>query len=209
MTEWITPEQWKMRYQSAELDGDVGDDGTAVLGAPVIILGQDIGFEYPDEASALLAAVEGAGADRSDCWACSALSPPSTPASTRSRPQGGELPARPLCLFVGTPSRRRPAANAGVPTWSAGGSTRPGSSSSPPPVPPGASDRQLADAVSAWAGQASTTWVPVMEARPEVTRRRDAAARRRGWRASASWSWAAVRSALQPPRLASAPGPAR
>ena len=35
VTEWITPEQWKMRYQAAELSGDVGEDGYRLLGAAV------------------------------------------------------------------------------------------------------------------------------------------------------------------------------
>ena len=51
VTEWVTPEQWTMRFQAAELNGDVGEDGYRVLGAAVILLSQDIGFEYPAEAS--------------------------------------------------------------------------------------------------------------------------------------------------------------
>ena len=107
MTEWVTPEQWTMRFQAAELDGDVGDDGYRVLGAAVIILSQDIGFEYPAEASTLLAGLEAAGADRSELLrACSALSPPSTPVSTRS-PRSGEC--EPGCQAA-LPVRRHPVA---------------------------------------------------------------------------------------------------
>ena len=51
VTEWVTPEQWTMRFRAAELNGDVGEDGYRLLGAAVILLSQDIGFEYPAEAS--------------------------------------------------------------------------------------------------------------------------------------------------------------
>jgi len=181
VTEWMTLQQWKLRYQAAELDGTLGADGYRLLGAPVIILGQDIGFEYPDDTSALLAAVEGAGADRSELVGLlTSVATINARLDAAHGLQGGELPARPLRLFVGTPSRRTAGGErrrVHLVCWQI---DRAGQEILAAASRPGASDPQLADAVSAWAGQASTTWVPVMEARPEVTRRRDAAS-------SAAW----------------------
>ena len=96
-----------MRFQAAELNGDVGEDGYRVLGAAVILLGQDIGFEYPAEARTLLAGLEALGVDRS-----SVLSVLGTVAAINAHldavPGHGEYDqvVRPLCLFLGTPSRR-------------------------------------------------------------------------------------------------------
>jgi integrative and conjugative element protein (TIGR02256 family) len=174
VTEWVTPGQWTMRFQAAELTGDVGEDGRRVLGAAAILLRQDIGFEYPAEASTLLAGLDAVGADRG-----SVLGLLGTVAAINARldavPVRGEYEqlARPLCLFVGTPSRRMPGSShrdthlvcwridhAGQQLLAAARSR-------------GTSDQDLAVATAAWLDQAATTWIPVMEARPEVTIRRD------------------------------------
>jgi integrative and conjugative element protein (TIGR02256 family) len=174
VTEWVTPEQWMMRFRAAELDGGVGDDGRRVLGAAVILLSQDIGFEYPAEASALLAGLEAIGLDRGGV-----LGLLSTVAAVNARLDAvavdGEYEqvARPLCLFVGTPSRRMPGSghrHAHLVCWridQAGQQLLTAARS------PGSSDQDLAAATAAWLDHAATTWIPVMEARPEVTIRRD------------------------------------
>ena len=174
VTEWVTPEQWTMRFQAAELNGDVGEDGYRVLGAAVILLGQDIGFEYPAEARTLLAGLEALGVDRSRV-----LSVLGTVAAINAHldavPGHGEhyQVVRPLCLFLGTPSRRVPGSGrrrTHLVCWridQAGQKVLAAARS------PGSSNDDLARACVAWLDQAATTWIPVMEARPEVTIRRD------------------------------------
>jgi len=174
VTEWVTPEQWTMRFRTAELNGGVGDDGYRVLGAAVILLTQDIGFEYPAEASALLTGLDAAGVDRA-----SVLSLLGTVATVNARldaVSGGEQyeqVTRPLSVFVGTSSRRMPGSDhkrAHLVCWridQAGQRLLAAARS------PGTTDHDLTEATAAWLNQAATTWLPVMEARPEVTIRRD------------------------------------
>ena len=174
VTEWITPDQWKLRYQAAELSGDLGDDGNRLLGAAAIILSRDIGFEYPGEAAALLAGLEAAGVDR-----CRAARPAryrrgdQRPPRRGARAQGHEQYLPGPCACSSAP-RRGARAGSGhrLSIWSAGGSTRPGRNCWPPRGLPGPGS-QLAGATAGWLDQAATTWIPVMEARPEVTLRRD------------------------------------
>jgi hypothetical protein len=174
VTEWVTPEQWMMRFQAAELNGDVGDDGRRVLGAVSVLLRQDIGFEYPAEASALLAGLDAADVDRG-----SVLGLLSTVAAINARLDAvavrGEYEqvARPLCLFVGTPSRRMPGSGqrrAHLVCWQI---DQAGQRLLAAARSPETSDQDLAGATAAWLNQAAATWIPVMEARPEVTIRRD------------------------------------
>ena len=108
------------------------------------------------------------------CWACSARSR-SVNARLNAVAVHGEYEqvARPLCLFVGTPSRRMPGSghrHAHLVCWridQAGQQLLAAARS------PRDSDQDLAAATAAWLDQAATTWIPVMEARPEVTVRRD------------------------------------
>ena len=179
VTEWITPGDWKLRYQAAELNGTLGTDGYRILGAAAVILGRDAGFEYPDEAPVLLTALEEAGADRDALLGLlTAVAGVNAKLDAAHLTPDGSLPARPLCLFVGTPSRR----SAGqrrvhLVCWRVDDA---GQQVLAAARQPGSSDEQLARTVTQWAGQAPVTWVPVMEARSEVTCRRDAAS-------SAAW----------------------
>lgn len=173
VTEWITPAQWKLRYQAAELNGTLGSDGYRLLGAAAVILSRDAGFEYPDEAPALLSALEGAGADRDSLLhLLAAVAGVNARLDAAHLIQDGTLPARPLCLFVGTPSRRAAGQRrVHLVCWRVDDA---GQQVLAAARQPGSSDQQLDRTVSHWAGQAPVTWVPVMEARAEVTRRRDA-----------------------------------
>jgi integrative and conjugative element protein (TIGR02256 family) len=179
--EWVTPAVWKMRYQSAELSGDVSDGGTRFLGAAAIMLGQDIGFEYPDNASALLAGLAKAGAGTT-----SLLGLLSTVAVINARldavlvGQQHEQVPRPLCLFVGTPSRRVPGSDRRLTHLVCWRLDQVGQQLLAAARAAGTDDRDLARATAAWLEQATTSWMPVMEARPEVTRRRDSSS-------SAAW----------------------
>jgi integrative and conjugative element protein (TIGR02256 family) len=174
VTEWVTAEQWTMRFQAAELNGDVDDDSRRVLGAAVILLSHDIGFEYPAEARTLLAGLDAAGVDRR-----SVLGLLGIVATINARldavPVCGEYEqvARRLCLFIGTPSRHMPGSghrNTHLVCWQI---DQAGQQLLTAARSPGSSDQDLALATAAWLDQATTTWIPVMEARPEVTIRRD------------------------------------
>ena len=174
VTEWVTPEQWTMRFQAAELNGDVGEDGYRVLGAAVILLGQDIGFEYPAEARTLLAGLDALGVDRS-----SVLSVLGTVAAINAHldavPVHGEYDqvVRPLCLFLGTPSRRMPGSGRKRTHLVCWRIDQTGQQVLAAARSPGSSDQRSRPGRAAWLDQAATTWIPVMEARPEVTIRRD------------------------------------
>jgi len=175
VTEWITPDQWKLRYQAAELSGDLGTDGYRLLGGAAIILSRHIGFEYPEKADALLAGLQGAGADRA-----ALLGLLGTVAAVNARLdavhafQGQGLPARPLCLFVGTPSRRGAGSERRLIHLVCWRLDEAGQRLLAAARLSGTDDHQLAGVTAGWLEQASATWIPVMEARPEVTRRRDA-----------------------------------
>ena len=181
VTAWITPDQWKRRYQTAELSGDLGIDGNRLLGAAAIILTRDIGFEYPDKAGPLLAGLKDAGTDPA-----ALLGLLGTVAAINARLdavhalQGQELPARPLCLFVGTPSRRAADSDHRLIHLVCWRLDEVGQKLLATARLSGTDDHQLARATAGWLEQATTTWIPVMEARPEVTLRRDAGS-------SASW----------------------
>ena len=172
--EWVTPAEWKMRYQSAELSGNVADDGTRLLGAAAIMLSQDIGFEYPDNGSTILAGLAKAGADTVNL-----LGLLGRVAMINARldavlvGQQHEQVPRPLCLFVGTPSRRVPGSDRRLTHLVCWRLDEVGQQLLTAARAAGTDDRDLAKTAVAWLEQAATSWMPVMEARPEVTRRRD------------------------------------
>lgn len=176
VTEWITQDEWKKRYQAAELSGDVSSDDRRVLGAAVILLGQDIGFEYPDQASALLAGLAEAGAnpDRLLGLLSAVAAINARLDAVLVRGEHEQVP-RPLCLFVGTPSRRAPDSDRRLTHLVCWRVDSPGQQLLATAEAPGTDARELGTATAAWLEQATTTWMPVMEARPEVTRRRDSA----------------------------------
>jgi integrative and conjugative element protein (TIGR02256 family) len=171
--EWLTPAELKTRYQSAELSGDIADDGTRLLGAAAIMLGQDIGFEYPHNGSALFTGLAKAGADTAGL-----LGLLGTVAVINARLDAvlagqHEQVLRPLCLFVGTPSRRLPGSDRRLPHLVCWRLDEVGQHLLAAARAAGTDDRDLAKAAAPWLEQAATRWVPVMEARPEVTLRRD------------------------------------
>ena len=174
VTEWITPEVWKLRFQTAELRGDLDDHGRRLFGAAVILLSRDIGFEYPDKSSALLSGLAAAGADRDALLGLlSSIAAINARLDAAHALQGYELPARPLMLFVGTPSRRMPSGGRRLSHLVCWRVDEAGQKLLAAARRPNTDDHQLAEAASGWLDQATTTWMPVMEARPEVTQRRD------------------------------------
>jgi integrative and conjugative element protein (TIGR02256 family) len=149
--------------------------------APVILLSRDIGFEYPAKASTLVAGFSDAGADRA-----AVLALLSEVAAINARldtvlvlDRYEQLP-RPLCVFVGTPSRRMPGSERRLTHLVCWRLDQVGQRLLAAARTSGTDDRDRARVSAAWLEQATTTWMPVMEARPEVTRRRDSAS-------SAAW----------------------
>jgi len=171
--EWLAPGRWKARYQAAELTGDLDASGYRLLAAVAVILSRGIGFEYPDKANVLLSELVSVGAD------CAALfAELGTVAVINARLdmvhaiQGHELPARPLCLFVGSPSRRAADSEQRLTHLVCWRLDQVGQQLLAAAGRSDATDLELVAAMAEWLDQA-TTWIPVMEARPEVTRRRD------------------------------------
>jgi hypothetical protein len=184
VTEWITPDQWKLRNQAAELSGDLGADGNRLLGAAAIILTRDIGFEYPDKAAALLAGLEVAGEDPAALLGLfGAVAAINARLDAVHTLQGHALPARPLCLFVGTPSRR--AAGTGhrlihLVCWRLDDI---GQKLLATARLSGTDDHQLALATAGWLEQATTTWIawPGGFAAGQRAGRRGVIPKRRAW----------------------------
>jgi integrative and conjugative element protein (TIGR02256 family) len=174
VTGWITPEQWKLRFQTAELHGDLDGDGRRLFGAAVILLSRDIGFEYPDKADVLLAGLRDAGADPAGLLGLlSIVAAINVRLDAVHALQGHDLPARSLLLFVGTPSRRLPGSTRRLTHLVCWQLDDVGQKLLATAQRSGTDDHGLARAAARWLEQATTTWMPVMEARPEVTRRRD------------------------------------
>ncbi|MFD2420393.1 ThiF family adenylyltransferase [Amycolatopsis pigmentata] len=174
VTEWITPSQWKQRFQLADINGNLDDRGQRPFGAAVVLLDADIGFEYPDNARTLVAGLGAAGVGPEALLGLlGSVAAINARLDNAHTIQGHELPPRPLYMFVGTPSRRSAEETrrfTHLVCWRLGESDR----------------RLIADAVLAgvstlsshpeiagWVDQASVSWVQVFETRPQVTRRRD------------------------------------
>lgn len=181
VTEWITPEVWKLRFQTAELRGDLDDHGRRLFGAAVILLSRDIGFEYPNGASTLMSGLTTAGADHDALLALlSSVATINARLDATHALQGHDLPARPLVLIVGTPSRRMPNGGRRLTHLVCWRIDEAGQKLLAAARHPNTDDHELAEAAAAWLEQATTTWMPIMEARPEVTQRRDSSS-------SAAW----------------------
>ena len=168
VVEWSTPQAWRQRFRTAEMTGDFGVGAARQLGASAVLLDGDIGFEYPSGGGDLLDGLAAAGIDTPELTAHlrqTARINASLDASPGNRAY--DASARPLHLFIGTPSRR---VDAQAPLrihlvcwrFAADGQHL-------------LADPQISDNKAlAWLRDAEVSWVPVHEQRPEVTRRRDA-----------------------------------
>jgi integrative and conjugative element protein (TIGR02256 family) len=175
VTEWITPQRWQQRYQTAELDGSVQDDGYRILGAAAVVLPHDIGFEYPDKADALLTGLHSAGVDSTDLLGLlGTVAAINARLDAASLMHGQDVPVRLLSLFVGTPSRRLADSDHLLTHLVCWQLDQVGQKALVAARQATLDDSQLPAEVGSWLNQAPTTWIPVMEARPEVTCRRDA-----------------------------------
>jgi integrative and conjugative element protein (TIGR02256 family) len=175
--EWMAIAEWMRRVEDDGLPLTV--DGRPVSGALAVLAGREIAFEYPREGAALIRALEGAGIPPPDLLAAIAAVANTNLWLALRRSGDGDVDPPPLHLFVGTPSRRGagphllqhlvcwrfddlgrlilenlPFAGAANPTLDHVGTL-------------------MASVLPDWLGAAPAEWVEVMEARPEVTERRD------------------------------------
>ncbi|HEV2639024.1 MAG TPA: ThiF family adenylyltransferase [Actinocrinis sp.] len=164
--EWITLSQWAARYQTSEISGGLDEANRRVLGAVTLLLDRDIGFEYPDGGEALLRGLADAGMPPAALFDhLHRVAVINERLDEASAAQGLRALPRPALVFLGTPSRRvQPGATSltHLVAWRIDEEGR--------RVLTG----QNPEGVQPLLQQASVTWVPVLERRPEVTRRRDA-----------------------------------
>jgi integrative and conjugative element protein (TIGR02256 family) len=169
IVEWVSAEQWAARFQTAELTAGLDEAGRRTLGAAAILLGRDIGFEFPDKAADLIDGLDRTGADTSRLLQLlGEVSKFNTRLDTASAEAA--FPPRPLQLLVGTPSRRSQHEGrrlVHMVCWKLDSDSRELLTA----ASHGAS--AWAAAKESWSGQEAAGWVRVVEDRPEVTRRRD------------------------------------
>ncbi len=152
-----------------------GRDGRPLVGALGVLMDTEIGFEYPWRVSDLLRGLESAGVPADELMI--ALSEVAAINHVIATSSITSAPA--LHVLVGSPSRRAAggAVRQHLVCWRADemgmavseGLTGPGS---PEQVQAEVAGR-MQGVVRSWMGDAGLTWVRVMEARPEVTVRRD------------------------------------
>lgn len=178
VVEWISVDEWLRRYLDHDIPADV--DGRVLVGTLAVLTDQEMAFEYPKQAAALIDALEGVGVPRADLFR--ALGVVGAVNYELARPRAGDGSVQPpdLHVFVGTPSRR---SGDGVlrqhlVCWRL---DRTGRLVAENLIWDGSGDDALArlgemahELLPQWIAQAETSWVRVMENRPEVTTRRDA-----------------------------------
>lgn len=177
VTEWNTAAHWRMRNQAAEIEGGFDELSQRRLGAAVVLLERDIGFEYPSDGDGLLNGLTAAGVTAADL--CRHLHVVASinaqlDAVLQVRYPEDVVNPRPLFLLIGTPSRRvEPEGNriTHLVCWRIGDDAH--QLLTAPRSKKGASPGSM-DEVEASLRQSAATWVPVFEDRPEVTCRRDA-----------------------------------
>ena len=170
---WITPDEWLDKFVRGELGS-----GRGMIGALAILTDSEMSFEYPDAVRDLLAGLEGVGVARGLL-----LSRLAEVAAVNNLAAGGEElgegAAVPLRVLIGTPSRR---GNDGqyhqhLVCWQVDDLGREivrGIVGKESVVEWRASfARRMEDIAEKWLGFSQATWVQVLEARPEITQRRD------------------------------------
>ena len=176
---WMSLEEWLHRFNAGQLPPS--QEGRPVGGALAVLCNDELSFEYPSRAGALVDALEKLGLARHDLFdAISEVAAVNYELASQ-RTQGGEVVTSfPFDLFVGTPSRRVPgtAPRQHLVCWRFDDIGRLitenilfADSVHPALAHLGdLAQRLLPD----WIATAETSWVQVMEARAEVMVRRDA-----------------------------------
>lgn len=176
---WMSREEWLHRFNSGQLPPSQG--GRPVGGALAVLCNGELSFEYPSRAGALVDALEELGLARSDLFDAIGEVAAVNHELASQRAQGaGTVTSFPFDLFVGTPSRGMPgiALRQHLVCWRFDDIGRLitenilfADSGHPAVARLGdLAQRLLPD----WIESTETSWVQVMEARAEVTVRRDA-----------------------------------
>jgi len=178
LVEWVPRVEWLRRFSAGELPPVRGD--RAVAGTLAVLLDRELSFEYPKRAAELVAALESIGVPSAELFA--AVGEVGAVNDVLASRRAGDGPVTPadLHLFVGTPSRRRQdgSLRSHLVCWRF---DEVGRLVAENLLFAGASDAALAHVgelattlLPSWVARAETSWVRVMEARAEVTIRRDA-----------------------------------
>ncbi len=177
VVEWISRHEWLHRYLTGRLIIPPGSHG--LVGALAVLADDEAFFEYPDGVAALLAGLESIGLDRTDFLAALAEVAAVNYLLTPTANAGEVIDSAPLRIMVGTPSRRATTGEMRqhFVCWQvddigqriAQGLIWKHSMD----VTRAEIGRRVADLADRWIQVSSIRWVQVMEARPEVTVRRD------------------------------------
>ncbi len=177
IVEWVSRDEWLRRFSAGELPSAY--DGRPIAGALAVLTDREMSFEYPKQAAALVAALEALGVPRDELF--TAISEVAAVNYVLGCRRAGDDPVRPtqLHLFVGTPSRRVAdgTLRQHLVCWRFDDVGRLvaeyivfADSDHPALAHLGDLAHQL---LPGWIATTDTSWVRVMEARDEVTVRRD------------------------------------
>jgi integrative and conjugative element protein (TIGR02256 family) len=178
LVEWVSPGDWLHRFVEHQLPAH--RDGHPVVGVLAVLTDREMGFEYPKQAAALVDALEGVGVPRADLFDAVGVVGAVNYELARQRSPEGPVEPPDFHLFVGTPSRR---SSDGILRqhlvgWRFDNMGRLlaenliwAGAEDAGPAHLGELAREL---LPRWIAGAQTSWVRVMENRPEVTTRRDA-----------------------------------
>jgi integrative and conjugative element protein (TIGR02256 family) len=177
VVEWVNRHEWLRRFTAGILPAD--REGRPVAGTLAVLADRELSFEYPRQAAALITALEGLGVPEEDLFtAIGEVAAVNHQLAWRRAGDGLVEPAG-LHLFVGTPSRRMQGGvlRQHLVCWRFDSIGRQVAENV---IFADADDRDLArlgqaarEVLPGWVAAADITWIRVMEARAEVTVRRD------------------------------------
>lgn len=177
VVEWVSRDEWLRRFSAGELPSE--HDGLPIAGALAVLTDREMSFEYPKQAASLVAALETLGVPRDELF--TTIGEVAAVNHVLGYRRAGDDPVLPiqLHLFVGTPSRRLDdgTLRQHLVCWRFDELGRLvaenivfADSDHPALAHLGDLAQQL---LPGWIATTDTSWVRVMEARDEVTVRRD------------------------------------
>lgn len=178
LVEWVSRHEWVRRFTAGELPA--ARAGRPVAATLAVLTDREMSFEYPKQAAALVAALETLGIPREDLFAAIGEVGAINYELARQRAGSGPVLSAELHVFVGTPSRRLQGdtLRQHLVCWRFDELGRLVAENI---IFAGADHASLArlgnlacEFLPGWVARAETSWVRVMEARAEVTVRRDA-----------------------------------
>jgi len=178
VVEWVTRQEWLRRFLAGELPPV---RGRPVVGSLAVLTDREMSFEYPGPAAALVTALEGLGVHRDDLFAAIGEVGAVNYELARGTAADALASAAELHMFVGTPSRRLAdgVLRQHLVCWKFDEIGRLvaenliyADADNPLLAQLGGLAQKL---LPKWIAHTETTWVQVMEARTEVTLRRDTA----------------------------------